>query len=109
MPQELQEARQRVAQIAREMLTGMTDLVSGCRSILLLRHNIGVTESPALDTISAIESETDDYPIGPAREAYSAELLKRLDAEIAEYLNRVRSVLLEACKELIAEIESADE
>jgi len=92
---------------ARGMIEGRVPLVEGCRTLVRLRCQAELGPNSALQAIAGIESETDDYPIGTVRVEYAAELLARLDAEISNYLEKVRPVALSACREIIKELENA--
>jgi len=88
------------------MLNGSTDLLIGCRLIVQLRTEANVATTSAFDTLRGVESETDGYPLGERRAAFSQELLARLDLEVSGYLAEVRPALLDACKEIIREVET---
>jgi hypothetical protein len=49
-------------------------------------------------------SETEDFPIGEPRQYWDPEGLLVKDTERAEYMNRVRAVVLEACRAIIAKL-----
>ncbi len=103
---ERDRARQELIEIARGMLNGSIDSLEGCRSLVRLRVESGAPASSAFNAVRGVESEIDHYPLGECRAGYSAELLKRLDSEVSSYLDKVRPVLLNACQEIIREIET---
>lgn len=70
---------------------------------MIARADAEISPSKALDVFVAVESETDDYPAGSVRPGYALELLARLDAGVAKYLNDMHPVLMEACREIIRE------
>jgi len=88
------------------MLDGTISSIEGCRSLVRLRFDGEIPPSEALNTFVGIESETDDYPVGSVRSEFAPELLARLDAEVSTYLNEVHSVLMDACRKIIREIEA---
>ena len=98
-------ARQEIACVALGILNGSVDLLAGCRSLVRLRIEADAPPSPAFDSIIGVESETDDFPLGDQRTAYSSELLARLDSEVSTYLDEVRPDVLQACHEIVHEIE----
>lgn len=98
--QEEQMVRQQIAAIANQILIGAMHPIEGCRLLLRLENSAGMTPTTAFDVIRGIESETDDYPIGPMRQNYSATLLAQYDADIDRYVSEIREPLEEACKEL---------
>jgi hypothetical protein len=99
-------ARRTALEVARGMLDGSISLISGCRSLVRLRFDAEIAPSETLNVFVGVESETDDYPVGSARSEYDPELLARLDAEVSKYLSQVRPVVIEACDEIIREIEA---
>jgi len=82
-----QLARRHVSEIATKILDGSIDPIEGCRTLLRFREN-AMLDSSAFDVICAIESETDDYP-----------------REVQQYLSDVRQSLVEACNQLIKDVE----
>ena len=98
-------ARRTTLEVARGMLDGSISLIEGCRSLVRLRFDVEIPASETLNVFVGVESETDEYPVGIQRSEYAPELLARLDAEVAIYLNGVRPAIAEACREIIREIE----
>ena len=96
-----EDSRQCVIQVATQILNGSINPVAGCRMLLSLEASAALTHLSGYEVIRAIESETDDYPIGEPREGYDASLLTRLDTEIEVYLGKVRGPLLAACRQLL--------
>jgi hypothetical protein len=87
-------------QIARGVRDGRIDIVSGCREILSYRRVIRGVSNETWDVITAIESETDDVPIGDEREKWNADALAKKSAEAAAYVERVRAAAREAFAEI---------
>jgi hypothetical protein len=50
----------------------------------------------------AVESETEDMPLGDARIGWDENALARKDQEIAAYLEVVRDSIYEACRGVLA-------
>ena len=71
-------ARKAIIEVAQSMLDGSFELLAGCRKLVRLRIEAAAPVSPAFNAITGVESETDDYPFGRGRNAYSAELLAKL-------------------------------
>jgi hypothetical protein len=94
-------------EIARGMLDGSVDLIEGCRNLTAFHADASLPQSAAFDVLCGIESETDDYPIGEVRKSYSSELLERLDRDVAKYIDDARPAVLDACRQIIREIETA--
>jgi len=99
-----QLARRHVSEIATKILDGSIDPIEGCRTLLRFREN-AMLDSSAFDVICAIESETDDYPVGSVRDKYSLSFLSCMDREVQQYLSDVRQSLVEACNQLIKDVE----
>jgi hypothetical protein len=58
---------------------------------------------------NGVSSETDDLPIGAAREHWAKTVLSEKDRQAADYEDRIRDEFLTACREilnLIGEISS---
>ena len=102
---EQDSARRQVFAIANGILGGSIHPIDGCRALIRLRSDSSL-DLPAFDVVNAIQSETDDYPRGSIRANYEAGLLWRLDQEIESYLQRVREPLFEACRQLIANVDT---
>lgn len=100
-------ARRTALECARRMLNGGITLIEGCRCLVSLRAEAEIPISEALRVLIAVESETDDFPIGTKRLLYAPEHLERLDASVSRYLNEVRPAIMDACREIIREIEIA--
>ncbi len=86
-------------------MDGTVGLPEGCRSLVRLRFEAAVDDSPAFYPIVAFESETDDFPIGAQRDLYAEDLLARLDSEVLAYCEKSRPGLLNACRDIVREIE----
>src|SRR5262245_5203488 len=99
------QARRSMIEVARGMLNGSVQLIDGCRKLVALRAKAALPPSAPFDVFRGVESETDDYPTGQRRQMYSPDLLERLERENARYLDQVRPALLDACREIIDEIE----
>jgi hypothetical protein len=96
-----QRAKREVVEVAQAMLSGSLDLVTGCRKLCELRHQIGASESDVFLPIIGFESETDDYPLGPARASFGKDYLEKLDQETQAYVERARPGVLAACTRII--------
>ena len=101
-------ARKAIIEIAQGMLDGSVELLAGCRRLVRLRIEAAASVSPAFNAITGVESETDDYPLGEGRNAFSAELLAKLDSEVSTYLSEVRPAVLQSCREIIEEVEALE-
>lgn len=96
-----EQARQDIVAIARAMVSGTLDLMSGCRRLCDLRHRIGASDSDLFLPIIGFESQTDDYPIGAMRAQYEKDYLKQVDEQMDAFLVEARPGVLAACKRII--------
>jgi hypothetical protein len=99
-------ARLKALRIAHEMLVGRISLIEGCRKLVSLGPEAEIPRSAAFLVITAVDSDTHDCPIGSIRAGFAPELLAQLDAKVSRILARDTPVILEACRDLIREIES---
>jgi len=94
-------AKREAVQVAQAMLSGSLDLVTGCRRLCDLRHQIGAGDSEIFLPIVGFESETDDYPLGPVRARYNKKYVEKLDQEIRDYVERAGPGVLGACRRIV--------
>ena len=87
--------------VAAAMIDGKMNLIEGVRKITALRHDVENPDDEIFMPIRAIESETDHFPIGPARAQYAPDYLKRADEEIERYLADAKDNILAACREIV--------
>jgi hypothetical protein len=99
-------ARRTIVDVARGMLNENIPLIEGCRSLVRLRSDAEIPPSEAFDVIVSVASDTDDYPVGSLRAEYAPELLSRLDAKVSRILAKDSPVIIEACREIIREMET---
>jgi hypothetical protein len=87
---------------AEEMIAGKTGIIAGSRMLSGLRFELDVPEDDE-DFLSfvAIDSETDDLPVGQEREFWSPEALKEKDVEIQRCEDIYRQSATEACESII--------
>lgn len=95
--------RHALVNTASEMMAGTIDVITGTRELNRLRKQGDLPMSHAFEVIEAVESETDQYPVGNVREQYSPDLLARLDAWAAACIERATPSLRDACAAVIRE------
>lgn len=78
------------------------DFIEGCRILASLRTQYDLGEDPDFSPFVGVVSETDDYPQKNIRVNFSKDCLTRIDAEVADYVSRVRPSITEACSVLLA-------
>jgi len=95
--------RQKVAQIAEEVLDGRVGIIAGARRIsTLCGGHVGLDEfDPDFRTFIAIDSETDDLPIGQTRQHWSQDPLAKKDEEIGRCEAHYRELAREAASHLV--------
>lgn len=91
----------KVIATCNEMLDGSLHLVDGVRRLSSLSDDETRRSQPAFLVIRAIESDADAFPIGASRAQCAPDYLKEADAELEQYLDRVRGELLAACREIV--------
>jgi hypothetical protein len=95
------DAPARALAIAHGMLTRETGIIEGSRALSLPRHEFQTEAAVLFSPFVAIESETDDLPIGPVRQEWNPHVLARRDIEISRCEDLFRPQALEACRQLV--------
>ena len=95
--------RQKVVGIARALLAGRIGVIEAARQIDAYRGDrVALDEfDPDFVTFLAIESETDDLPLGESRTHWAPDALAQKDAEIARCEELYRTDALEAASRLV--------
>ena len=97
-------SKEEIVIIAGRVLAKEMDPLEGCRWIV--RHQEALSEEERQDPnfvrLVGIESETDHFAMGVARQHWDPRALAEQDRERAEYLQRVEGNLFEACRGIIA-------
>jgi hypothetical protein len=97
------EIYKQIVAVASAVLTGAKGIVEASREMrpMLLSLDEDVSGLDCVQTILAIESETDDEPIGEQRELWAPALLEERDRNLKEYVARVQSDAETACRQLV--------
>lgn len=100
-------SKEQIVMIARRILESEIDPLEGCRSIVHAQGELSEEErrDQNLMILAAIESETDHFAMGAARQHWNSRALAEQDHERVKYLERNRGHLFEACRALIAKFE----
>jgi hypothetical protein len=94
--------RAEVVDVARRMLSGELEYLDGARRLAGLRHEAAVREDdPDFMAFVAIDSETDEFPIGRVRSEWPDDVLQKLQPEIDEATAWARQFGDAACESLI--------
>lgn len=83
------------------MLAGDVNLIEGVRKMCSLRFATGDPENDVFMPLRAIDSETDHYPLGEMRVRCADDYLRRMDAEMENYLEEAKQDILNACRDII--------
>lgn len=101
--------RLRVVETAQAMLDGQLSFLIGSRRLAALRHETGgCTDDADFLVFVAIDSETDEFPLGSVREHWAADALARLEPEIHKAEAWAFMVGENACRALIARFAQQD-
>jgi hypothetical protein len=92
--------RQRAREIAAAVLDGRTTVLEAVRTLCPLAHTDAIADEEDRTLVIAIESETDDLPVGEVRKLWAPYALEVKDAEIARAEELYKAQFLEACKRI---------
>jgi hypothetical protein len=95
---------ERAKEVARRVLGDGYDPLLACRDLARLRGRLPGVADEIMDTFVGVASEVDDLPIGSEREHWAADALKSKDVEAADYRERVRTVVEESLRRLLASL-----
>jgi hypothetical protein len=96
-------ARAELVAVARALLAGDLDLLSGCRRLDQISARIEPLNRQIFNPIISFVSETDGHPLGEIRNIYNKAYLDKLDRQLADFSERARSGILDSCRLIIAE------
>jgi hypothetical protein len=96
------EAQQKIAETARDMLSGAMSFIEGARLINRLRWAAELAEfDPDILPFIGIDSETDALPLGEVRKHWAPEALAKLQPEIERLEKWARDFGRLNCQNLI--------
>ena len=94
--------RKCVVETACSMLNGDVSFLDGTRTLVSLRHEAAVRDDDCdFMALVAIDSDTDDLPLGHVREHWSQESLEKLIPEIKKAEEWAKKFGSDACESLI--------
>ena len=93
--------RQRAREVAEAVLDGRTTVLEAARELVSIAHTDAIANEEDRILIIAIESETDDLPIGEVRKLWAPYVLEAKDAEIARCEELWKAQFIEACKRIV--------
>jgi hypothetical protein len=96
-------SKQKIVGLARRIVAREIDPLEGCRLIVQFQGELsdGERRDPDFATLVGVESETDHFPTGAAREHWDPDALAEQDQQRAEYLQKNETFVLEACRGII--------
>jgi hypothetical protein len=100
------DAPERAIAIARGVLAGELGVIESCRTLSSARWEFGSDMKDQFSAFVAIDSETDDLPVGAVRDLWNSDALALKDLEISRYEQLYRTQVLEACSALIERLRS---
>jgi hypothetical protein len=95
------DAPERAIAVARRILAGQIGLIEGCRALSSMCWEIEADVRVRFSPFIAIDSETDDLPIGAVRDLWQPSVLALKDLEISRCEQLYRAQAVEACRALI--------
>jgi hypothetical protein len=95
----------KIVAIAKNIISGELGVIAGARQLGGLGHYVEAGRDPDFTFFIAIDSETDDLPIGEVRKLWNPEALRTKDAELIAYESSVREKAFEICRRLIQKYE----
>jgi hypothetical protein len=98
----IEEAKAEAVRIARKILVGEINLVSGCRAIQRPLADLGLRMDEEFITFAGVDSEADELPIGDERQHWNPEALQKLEPKVQEFMAYYRPHVEQACRMLIA-------
>jgi hypothetical protein len=94
----------RALDVACNLVAEKMGVIEGCRELSSMRHAFGESLADDFRTFVAIDSETDDLPVGTVRREWNPAALVRQDIRIAECEERYKSHAIEAAERLISRL-----
>lgn len=92
----------RIGDAAQAYLDGTAGATETARIVATLAHKLDASFSQLLTGFVGVDSETDTFPLGSAREHWSVEALAREDADREEYEARISSEFAAMCRQVVA-------
>lgn len=99
---QIRDVKGKAVETAKDMLEGRVGIIEGSRLMQKLLWQTEITEDdPDLLSFMAIDSETDDLPVGEERRHWSTQALRERDVEIRRCEALYRQTAIEACRRII--------
>jgi hypothetical protein len=81
---------QNLLKVVEKVLSKQMGAIEGCREIACNKHLFPDKLSKAISLLVAVDSETDEFPLGSLREKCDPKYLERIDAKMADYLKKTK-------------------
>lgn len=93
-----------VMRCARDILEGRLGVIVGARRMAALTADLRAARAEPLSTFLAVDSETDDLPLGAVREHWDPDALAARDVELARAEAAYHEPVRLACLDLLARL-----
>lgn len=94
-------AADEIVKVASEIIGGELELVQGCRRLRELQARATWLDPGLFTTFAAVDSETDEFPVGVERAVWDEAARAEKDAELLRYVDIVRPTVEAECRALI--------
>jgi hypothetical protein len=92
--------RQRAREVSEAVSEGRITILEAARELVSLAHTDAIASEEDRKLIIAIESETDDLPIGDVRKLWAPDALQAKQPEIERAEALWKTEFLDACKRI---------
>jgi hypothetical protein len=101
-PESIRRQQARIVVVARKMLNLEMSIIEGSRELVRLRHDLAIDSlDPDFLPFVAIDSETDDLPVGAERQDWAENALAEKDQLIAQAEKAYRQAGFAACRVIL--------
>ena len=97
-------AKAEAVKIARQILAGEVDFVTGCRAVQRPLDALGLRTDKDFITFVGVDSEADELPFGEERRLWHPEALRKLAPKLKEFEGSYKPHVESACRKLIARL-----
>ena len=101
---QLQDRKAELINAARALLDGRVHWLEAVRKIRDLSIYMENPDDADFQKIRAIESQTDNFPVGAVRQEFADDYLRRLDVELQEYYELEKNDLFAACHRIVTQL-----
>ena len=101
---DVESKRRDAVEIATGVINGSINPIEGCRRLVWLDEDLNMENDKSFLALAGMESETDHWPLGEAKENYSPAYLQKVEKEEREYLASARDEIVQACREIIEKL-----